>query len=327
MDPHSRSLRLQILIDRYKVTQLKLILALTNELERSVKGVLLDSSLNELNRISLRRELTIADQHSQRNGAKLMATYSDAVRDFASAMAEVEAVAWGVDAIGIIQINGAAFDTPLGVDGSDRGRTVEAFLLSWWNDARQSVFGMLMRGAHEGRNNIQLLADVRGNKKMSFKDGLMSRIMRSAQTTNSTIVQHVAMAVREAVVKGTDYTVILWSALFEKHTCSRCGAFDGNTYGVGEGARSPIHHGCRCMMVPLREDEKTDFTFTYFAWLKTQDRKFVETALGDTRAALLLDSGLTAERFGILLFDKKFEQISLVDLRKIAPSIFARAGV
>jgi hypothetical protein len=327
MDANQQALRLQVLVERYKQTQLRFLTPIITKLEQSVREVLADENLNELKYNALARELTIADQKAQAAAAPVLSTYRKTLEAFVREQIDIESVVWGIPTVDVERVVRAVFDAPLGIDGDDRGRTLDVFILSFWNTSRNAVFGALKRGSFEKRANASLLVDIRGTRKLSFQDGLSAKIHRAAIAVNNTAVQHAVSALRDALLEGSTVHEILWSSLFEKNTCSRCGGHDGHIYPVGSGPRSPIHMSCRCMMVPVTKDTSSDYNFTYYDWLKQQDRAFVELALGVKRAALFLDGGLSVAKFISLKYDKNFEPITLAELRKIAPSVFAKAGV
>ena len=66
---------------------------------------------------------------------------------------------------------------------------------------------------------------------------------------------------------------------------------------------------------------------TYFEWLKPQPGSFVEEALGETRAALFLKGGISAEEFAKLQLNKTFQPLTIQEMREKAPKVFERAGV
>jgi len=54
---------------------------------------------------------------------------------------------------------------------------------------------------------------------------------------------------------------------------------------------------------------------------------FIETAIGPTRARLLMNGGLSAERFAALQLDKNFQPLTLDEMKDLEPLAFQRAGV
>lgn len=130
------------------------------------------------------------------------------------------------------------------------------------------------------------------------------------------------------------------------HNCPTCRSLDQLVFPLKKGPRSPIHPFCRCVMVPVF-DERFAFlqkggtrasagagggkqvaaNMTFYTWLKTQPRSFIELAIGPKRAKLLLDGGLSAERFAALQIDKNWQPLTLNDMRALEPIAFERAGL
>jgi hypothetical protein len=74
-------------------------------------------------------------------------------------------------------------------------------------------------------------------------------------------------------------------------------------------------------------DGPIDGGTNYYQWLKTQPSAFQDAALGKTRARLFRDGGLTAERFAALQLDRRFEPLTLDELRALDPLAFIKAGI
>ena len=66
---------------------------------------------------------------------------------------------------------------------------------------------------------------------------------------------------------------------------------------------------------------------TYYGWLKRQPYDVQESIIGPTRAKLLNDGGLSAERFAELQIGRRFEPLTLDEMRELEPVAFQRAGL
>ena len=133
-----------------------------------------------------------------------------------------------------------------------------------------------------------------------------------------------------------------WNATLDQRTCVRCGSLDNRTFKRGKGPMEPLHVNCRCVRIPLLSDEfrfldegakrsskdgPVDAGISYFAWLKQQPAAFQDSVLGPSRGALLRNGGLTAERFAQLQLDRRWEALTLDELRELDPVAFTRAGI
>jgi hypothetical protein len=64
---------------------------------------------------------------------------------------------------------------------------------------------------------------------------------------------------------------------------------------------------------------------TYYSWLKKQPVEFQREAIGPKRAKLLRSGGLSAQRFAELNMGRKFQPLTLEEMRSLEPLAFERA--
>ena len=102
------------------------------------------------------------------------------------------------------------------------------------------------------RLNEQILtAREYGNREM-FRDSLR----RSANLWWTQTVQYGISAVDEATIKGfKDIGIkrVRWATADHEKTCSVCGARDNTIYHINKIPPKP-HYGCRCYLVPVKEE-------------------------------------------------------------------------
>lgn len=327
MSTIDKAIKLQLFVERYKTSTAKSFMGLIKELEREANALLLSTDLLALSPPQLVKALTIVKQRVKLKGSSLLNDYSIELHDFVTFIVGIESSAWGAKNVPTT-LPRQVFLVPLGIDTSDRGKLVEAFVYSKWDMMVDRVFGTIHRGVFEKRPNHQLLDDIRGTAAVRYQDGLISSLRKYAVVINSTVVQHLFSATRNEVLKFTDAKGILWNSLLERITCARCRGLDTMPFSLKKGPRSPLHMGCRCIMVPIFDDTRINVAKDgYYSWLKNQSKQLIIDVLGPTRAAVFIEGGLSAERFSALQLDKKFEAITLDEFRKLAPSAFARAGV
>jgi hypothetical protein len=72
---------------------------------------------------------------------------------------------------------------------------------------------------------------------------------------------------------------------------------------------------------------QVDTKETYYSLLKQQPVSFQNAAIGIKRATLLRNGGLSSTEFARLSLGKNFKPLSLVEMEKLAPSVFERAGI
>jgi hypothetical protein len=104
----------------------------------------------------------------------------------------------------------------------------------------------------------------------------------------------------------------------------------------------PLHIGCRSTTI-LKLAPEFDWLnkgaqrasmngpvpqdLTYYAWLKEQPEPFIREVIGPARTKLLLDGGLSAERFAALQLDRQFNPLTLIEMKKLEPLAFLKAGL
>lgn len=321
------------------------------ELQRRLSG----DELTQLARSRLERAL---ERLSEYLAETLGSFQQDIMKDLAS-IADHEA-AFNVQALNnlsvetdftaptALQIRTLAFDSPLLVQGPDGGKLLKSFVKGWTNTEKARVTNAIRLGVATGQTNSQIARGIRGTAALKYNDGLLAVSKRNADTIVHTAIQHVSQAGRTAVFTANDDIVEgeRWISTLDVRTCPRCGALDQQVFPLGKGPRPALHPRCRCVTTPVFKEQ---FAFlqkggtrpsvgdagaksvpagtTFYNWLKTQPRSFVEFTLGPTRAKLLLDGELSASRFSQLQLDKRFMPMTLQEMVRLDPLAFDRAGV
>lgn len=326
MVKYGDAVKLQLLIERLKAAEAKLLLRVVKEAENTINELLSGKELAELSRVQLVKALTISNGKLTFLGNTIIQQYRTALTDFARKQTLLENKLFGN---GKIQspdaIEKILYEIPLGIDVPGRGMTIDVYLETWWKNIRQSLFGTVNRNAFEKKSNLQIRREIIGSKTSHYKDGLLDSFRRNAVSTSNTSIQHAATIVREAII-ALSGTGVLWSSLLERNTCARCRSLDGRYFPQGTGPRPPVHTSCRCLAVPASPSDSLPRE-SYYDWLKSQDVKFINEVLGPSRASLFLRGGITPQEFSDLQLDRRFEPLTLQDLHKLAPSIFSSAGL
>jgi hypothetical protein len=73
--------------------------------------------------------------------------------------------------------------------------------------------------------------------------------------------------------------------------------------------------------------KQVDASLGYYDWLKKQPVSFQNAAIGNTRATLLRNGGLTSTEFARLSLGKNFKPLTLDEMRRLEPAVFERAGL
>lgn len=246
------------------------------------------------------------------------------------------------------QMRAAVLTHPLSVEGPDKGSLLEPMFSRWSNKTILRIDGAIRLGYAQGETTGQILRRIRGTREASFKDGLLAVAERDAQAMVRTGLQHVAAQAREELYReNTDIiTGIEWVSTLDNRTTIQCQSLDGQVFPVDKGPRPPIHINCRSTTIPVLDPKFAPKDMpepkraakgadgagpvknqTYYEWLKTQPKEFQESALGVARTQLLRDGELSTERFAELQLGKNFAPLTLVQMRKLEPIAFIRAGL
>ena len=229
---------------------------------------------------------------------------------------------------------------PLSTDGT----LLSSLYRNYTNREVERITNTIRLGWTEGRTNQEIIRSVVGTKANNYKDGILETTRRNAATLVNTSVQHVASSARyetwennDDVVKGYE-----WVSTLDSKTSTQCRTLDGQTFKLGKGPLPPIHPNCRSTTTAVL-DSKYDFLnegatrasddgpvpadTTYYGWLKDQPYQDQVDILGQNRAKLLRDGGLSSDEFGRLQLDKNFEPLTLEEMRRMEPEAFEKAGL
>ncbi|MGL6008151.1 MAG: minor capsid protein, partial [Culicoidibacterales bacterium] len=167
---------------------------------------------------------------------------------------------------------------------------------------------------------------------------------RNAATVIRTATQHVANSARMNLWEENSDVVqkYQWLSTLDQSTSSVCKSLDKKTFEFGKGPVPPIHPNCRSTILAVlgsefdfldegatrsSEEGYVDADLNYYDWLKTQPKEFQEIALGESRAKLFRNGGLTPERFAALNLSRNFEPLTLKEMKSIEPEAFEKAGL
>lgn len=308
-------------------------------------------SAREISEITRREVETIVSRVRDAHASNLdesLARLVDVLRDLAAYSYEFEAgalltVSTATDVRQPTRIQllwDKVIERPMGHDGS--------LLLPYLDQMNEkqvrSAENMIRRAHAEGWSNRQMLQAYRGTRTNRYTDGIQATLGRAAKAAVSTAIQHVNNAARmvtwednEDIVQG--YRIV---ATLDARTTDKCRALDGQEFEVGNGPIPPLHIGCRSTTVavldklfdPLRDRlTRSSATgpvpqrMTYYEWLATQSAEFQNKVLGPTRATLFRQGGLSVEEFARLQLNRRFDPITLDEMKRLKPLAFQKAGI
>ena len=346
--------RHQVFLERLKTQTSAEFTSILPNLEKAIRDVLFELQIDTLNDLSRRQLLKLLSdlrtaQLQYVNKAK--ETLLGSLRGLAKYEVGFEARSldaairaagkrWGLNELSAKEVFAAVSEKPLSATGS----LLEPFIDTWGQRHVAGVEAAVQRAWAEGRTVQQLTTEIRGTKKMNFRDGLMASSRRNAEAVARTSVQHVAQASRSALWEANDDIVegVQFVATLDSKTTQQCRSLDGKVFPLDSGPRPPLHINCRSTTIPKLPKELdfldkgatrsssegyVDAKQTYYNWLQDQPASFQDEALGADRAKLFRDGGLSAEEFSSLNLDRNFQPLTLDQMAKLEPEAFKNAGL
>jgi SPP1 gp7 family putative phage head morphogenesis protein len=227
------------------------------------------------------------------------------------------------------------------------GQLLEAFTAKWLEKDVVKVEAVIRNAHAQGWNIQQTVTAIRGTKKAQYADGVLAGTQRDIEALVRTSVQHVSNVAREMTWDENQDIVIgvRFIATLDSRTTEQCAALDQMVFPLDEGPRPPLHINCRSTTIPEMAEtvkllqggdraargaeggETVPANQSYYSWLKTQPSSFQDTAIGPTRGKLLRDGGLSADEFARLNLNRRFEPLTLKEMKALAPEAFNRAGI
>ena len=249
------------------------------------------------------------------------------------------------------QIAAAVFNTPLGdIGGASGGSLLDVYFKNVTDNDIVMIQGIIRNGYVEGQTTQQIISRIRGTKIAGFTDGALAVVKRNTETVTRTALQHAASQARNEVWKRNSKVIkrVRWSSTLDLKTSTKCRSLDGQEFPIDSGPRPPAHRRCRSSTVAVLADKyaelskgrtramrdpstgkigRTSANTSYYDWLKTQDKEFINSVIGPTRTDLLLDGGLSSARFSELQLDKFYNPLTLSEMRKLDEVAFVTAGL
>lgn len=343
--------RQQVYLERLKAGQVKNLAGTNISLRNRIRQLLAALDADNLQDISRARlNLLILEMRNAQTGIMLaeMDKLIDDLPTIAGFSAGHEVGTLAANVIPAATFNAPtaslAYQAALQNPVQATGELLEPFMKSWVSGDAARVSNIVRTGWSQGHTIQQMTRQLVGTKAGGYTDGAISTTKRNAETVARTATQHVANAARQEVWERNSDIVkgYQWLSTLDRKTSTQCRSLDGRTFEPGKGPMPPIHPNCRSTTIAVL-DKKYNFlktggtrsaekgpvsnNETYYSWLKKQDPKFQAVAIGETRAKLLRDGGLTSERFSALNLDRNFEPLTLLKMRELEPEAFARAGL
>lgn len=238
------------------------------------------------------------------------------------------------------QIEAAAFTVPLSVQGPDKGKLLEPFYRDWTSKQIDRVNGAIRAGIVQGDTTAQIVAGLR-DIELPINRRDMVAMVQTGLAHASTQARQATWNANSDIVRGVQAIAVL-----DSRTSAFCRSIDHQIFPINQGPRSPFHVKCRTVMVAVLDErfaildqdatrrardadglEYVDADLSYYGWLKTQPKPFIDSVIGPTRTKLLLNGGISAERFAELGLNKNWKPMTIAQMRAVEPLAFQKAGL
>lgn len=329
------AIRHQIHIERLKTHEAK---KLIDAIERSTAAIVslirkLDvDSLSELRRAELTELLREAKKRQQKIIGEAVRRHEKKLIEIAGYEAEFERksinAAAGVGSAAAIAAD-IAYREALRHPIKATGQMLESFISDWTKKEIASVEGAIRTAYSEGKSINETVAAIRGTRGARYKDGLMQVAKRHANAIVRTATQHVVSRARQAVWAKSPHIIdrYIWVSTLDTRTSDICQGLSGQIFPVGKGPQPPAHVNCRSRTVALIKNDPPPDMPTYYEWLKKQPLSVQVDVLGESRAKLFRDGGMSAEQFRKFNIGRDLKAMTLDELRGRESDAFKRAGL
>ncbi len=240
------------------------------------------------------------------------------------------------------QIMSAINLNPLAITGPNKGKLLEPFIKDWTDSQIDRSIGVIRAGFAQGSTTATVLAELSNDTFPINQRGLATMVRTS--------LQHSAVQAREQTWKANSDIVkkVRWLSTLDSRTSTICQSLSGQEFPVNSGPRPPAHLDCRSSVVGVLDDRfkvlekgctqssrdpvtgkvtSSPANQTYYGWLKGQPAQVQDSIIGPTRGKLLRGGGLTSQRFAELQLGKTFSPLTLVEMEKLEPLAFIKAGL
>lgn len=349
------STRHAVYLQRLGTGEVNKIQSFLTEMQESVTRQLAGEDITDFARGRLETLLASIDRDLESIAARMRGEIVDQAIDLAAYESgfEIRSLQEIVDYEFVIpaptQLRAAVLLNPLTIpDSRYGGMMLDKFITDAMQPGLDRVTAAIRSGYYQGQTTNQILQAVRGTRAAGFTDGVWHIVNRDAESIVRTSLQHAANQARQATWEANRDIVkkVQWNATLEGRTCAACASLDGQQYPIDKGPRPPLHPRCRCVTTAVLDerftfldDDATRFSRgpggvesvpanqTFYGWLKTQPPKYIETVIGPARTKLLLNGGLSAQQFAELQLGRRFQPLTLAQMRELEPVAFAKAGI
>lgn len=210
--------------------------------------------------------------------------------------------------------------------------------LDRFGKAKSTQVQQVLRDSYsDGKTSQQAIAAIR--ELIPLQTRQASSLVRTATNSASIAARMQSMAENSDLFDGYE-----WVSTLDNRTSHICMARDGKIYPFAANSpKPPAHWACRSTIIPKVKAEydllagadgvrpsvgakgaqEQSASTTYGGWLRKQPASFQNEALGETRAKLFRNGGLSIEAFS----DPSGKTYTLDQLRSLHPMAFEKANI
>lgn len=173
------------------------------------------------------------------------------------------------------------------------GMLMAAFIASFTNAASNTIENIIRKGYANAATVDEVLLEIIGTSSLNFRDGVLNRIANQHNAVAATVLQHISSYV-QAGVQSIFYGTYRWVSVIDGSTTDICRHRNNRVFKFGAGPLPPAHIRCRSKIVPVVGGDIED-TPSYFTWMKSQPKEFLDDVLGKSKADDLQSGKTTAK--------------------------------
>lgn len=334
------STRHAIFVNRFSGGQHKKIIKHLEDARKMIETELSKRNLTSAGKTRLDRALSVIDNRLRKIFEAVETEIKSEMKDFAGYELDFnkrmydKAFNIELDVPSETQLLGAVFTNPIML--TDDALPINSTIRKYSTKKRKELIKVVKSGVIAGKTTEEVARDVK-----TLSRGLQSN---QARALASTLIQHVSSTARDVLIAQNDDLIegVQWVSTLDSRTTHTCKALDGKQFKKDDGPRPPIHWSCRSTTIPVvkeryradvkgierpavvgKEVEQVSHNTTYNSWLKNQSKSFQEEVLGESRAKLFREGGLSMDSF----VDKNYKPLTLEQLKRKEPLAFEKAGL
>lgn len=242
------------------------------------------------------------------------------------------------------QLWSAVTQNPLIFPDQNVTKFIDPFIKDWTDKEIKRVASIVETGFATGETTDSMARRLTGKGNHIDK-----RARVNAKNMVRTAVNHTATQARLRTNEENSDIVIgyEWISVLDGRTSTICRALDGKEFLHRKKSsqyqpKPPQHIACRSSTAPIVDKRYSvdrsgaqrsslqgpiSADMSYYDFLKTQDKAFVDDVLGNKLGKLFREGGLSTTEFAKLTVDEKYRPLTLKEIRERNKLLFDKVGI